>query len=98
MAALDAIPPGPFLAIDAAAWRWISGRSVAVTPADGLGDAGCVAVRVNARSVVLESAHFRRYEQLYGGDGRPRWLDPPIEVGSIKIYPIRGEPACARVP
>src|SRR5207253_899339 len=40
-AALDAIPPGPFLAIDAAAWRWSSGRTVAVTPADGIAYAGC---------------------------------------------------------
>jgi hypothetical protein len=98
VAALDAIPPGPFLAIDAAAWRWIGGRTVAVTPSDGLDVAGCVAVRVNARSLVLESAHFSRYEQLYGGNARPAWLDPPIERGSVKIYPIRGDPACANTP
>ena len=33
VAALDLIPPGPFLAIDAAAWRWISDRSVLLSPA-----------------------------------------------------------------
>jgi hypothetical protein len=93
-AALDAIPAGPFLAIDAAAWRWVAGRSVAVTPADGIAYAGCVAVRTNARAIVLEAAHFRRYDALYEGTERWPWLDAPIERGAIKIYPIRGEPAC----
>src|SRR5438105_1874322 len=40
-AALDAIPPGPFMAIDAAAWRWIAGRPVVVTPSDGIAYAAC---------------------------------------------------------
>lgn len=93
-AAVEAIPDGPFLAIDAAAWRWISGRPVVVTPADGLEDAGCVAQRVGARSIVLEAAHFSRYDDLYRADARPAWLDPPVVRGPIKIYPIRGTPPC----
>ncbi len=93
-AALDAIPDGPFLAIDAAAWRWLSGRTVAVTPADGIGEAGCVALRIGARSIVLEPAHFSRYDQLYDEDARPSWLDAPIVRGGTKVYPVRGQPPC----
>ncbi|HET7701224.1 MAG TPA: hypothetical protein VFM06_10210, partial [Candidatus Limnocylindria bacterium] len=92
--AVDAIPDGPFLAIDAAAWHWISGRPVVVTPADGLEDAGCVAQRVGAHSIVLEAAHFSRYDDLYRVDARPAWLDAPVVRGPVKIYPIRGTPPC----
>jgi hypothetical protein len=95
-AALGAIPAGSFLAIDAAAWRWISGRSVAVTPADGLDRAACVARAIDARSVVLEAAHFSRYERLYADDERPPWLDAPTVRGATKIYAIRGEPPCGK--
>jgi hypothetical protein len=87
-AAVDAIPAGPFLAIDAAAWRWISGRSVIVTPADGIATAACVAARSGARSVVLEEAHFSHYDALYRGEERPAWLDAPIERGSVRIFPV----------
>lgn len=93
-AVLDAIPPGPFLAIDAAAWRWISGRPVMVTPADGLDWAGCVVASTNARAIVLEAAHFSRYDQLYRDDVRPAWLDAPVARGTTKIYAVRGEPRC----
>jgi hypothetical protein len=94
-AALEAIPAGPFLAIDAAAWRWLSGRSVLVTPADGLYDAGCVAMQNGARSVVLESAHFSAYAPLYSETEfftPPSWLGEPIERGPVKIFPIVGTP------
>ncbi len=88
-AAVDAIPDGPFLAIDAAAWRWISGRNVLVTPADGISTAACIIATSGARSIVLEEAHFSRYDGIYrNGDGRPSWLGPPIERGSVKIFPI----------
>jgi hypothetical protein len=93
IAALDAIPAGPFLAIDAAAWRWISDRTVVVTPADGLNSAACVASRANARAIVLEAAHFSRYDGLYRG-APVSWLDAPIVRGDIRIFPIRGEPPC----
>jgi len=90
-AAVDAIPAGPFLAIDAAAWRWLSGHPVLVTPADGLDAAACVLATANARSVVLEEAHFRAYDELYRGGTRPAWLGAPVERGPVKIFPVIGE-------
>jgi len=88
--AADAIPAGPFLAIDGAAWRWIADRPALVTPADGPDAAACVAARYGAKSVVLEATHFSAYEAVYRGD-LPTWLAAPIERGSIRIYPIRGD-------
>jgi len=93
VAALDAVPAGPFLAIDGAAWRWIADRPVFVTPADGLDTAACVAERYGAQSIVLEAAHFSGYERLYQGDP-VSWLGPPIERGTIKIYAVRGNIFC----
>jgi hypothetical protein len=90
VAALDAIPAGPFLAIDGAAWRWIGDRPVFVTPADGLDLAACVAARYGAKSVVLEAAHFSAYDGLYRGDSVP-WLAPPVERGTVRIYAVRGD-------
>ena len=88
--AVEAIPAGPFLAIDGAAWRWIADRPVFVTPADGLDAAACVAARYGATSVLLEAAHFSAYDGLYRGDPVP-WLAPPIERGTIRIYAVRGD-------
>jgi hypothetical protein len=92
--AVDAIPAGPFLAIDGAAWRWIADRPALVTPADGVDLAGCVAARYGAKSVVLEAAHFSAYDGLYRGDPVP-WLAPPIERGTIRIYAVRGDIGCS---
>jgi hypothetical protein len=92
--AVDAIPAGPFLAIDGAAWRWIADRPVLVTPADGADAAACVAARYGATSVVLEAAHFSAYDGLYRG-GLVPWLEPPIDRGTIRIYPVRGGLACS---
>lgn len=92
-AALDAIPSGPFFAIDAAAWRWIADRPVYVTPADGPETLGCVAT--GASALVLEDAHFRAYDDLYRGGARPAWLGAPIERGGIRVFPITGRlPSC----
>ncbi|MBI3521644.1 MAG: hypothetical protein HY071_00925 [Chloroflexi bacterium] len=77
-AALGSIPSGPFSAIDAAAWRWISGRSVVVTPSDGLASARCLATRYGARTLVLEPVHFAAYEALYQGSGI---IALPLEPG-----------------
>ena len=93
VAALDAIPDGPFLAIDGAAWRWIADRTVVVTPADGLDVAACAAVRYGAKSIVLEAAHFSAYDGLYRGDSVP-WLAPPTERGTVRIYAVRGNVSC----
>jgi hypothetical protein len=89
-AALDAIPAGSFLAIDASAWRWLSGRPVIVTPSDGLDAAACAMsfAQPLPTSIVLEEAHFRSYELLYLGGPRPAWLGAPIVRGTVKIYPV----------
>ena len=94
-AALDAIPAGPFMAIDAAAWRSLSGRSVVVTPADGGLEFACAGALYGARSVVLESAHFRAYDAIYTGAERPPWLGPPVTRDSIKIFPFVGDFGCS---
>ena len=94
-AAVDAIPAGPFLAVDAAAWRWIADRPVVVTPADGMAYAGCLAALVHARAFVLEAAHFSRYDDLYNEREHPPWLGAPITRGTIKIFPITGELGCS---
>jgi len=94
-ATLDAIPPGPFMAIDAAAWRAISGRSVMVTPADGVTQLACATAMYHARAVVLEAAHFRTYDAIYNGTERPPWLGPPVVRDTIKIFPVVGELGCS---
>ena len=92
LAAVDAIPAGSFLAIDAAAWRWLTGRSVIVTPSDGLDAAACAMSFADPHptSLVLESAHFTAYDALYQGGPRPEWLGAPIERGDVKIFPVIG--------
>ena len=94
-ATLDAIPPGPFMAIDAAAWRAISGRTVIVTPADGLAEFGCAGAIYGARSLVLEAAHFRAYDGIYTGVEQLPWLGPPVTRGTIKIFPFVGDFGCS---
>ena len=93
VAALDLIPPGPFLAIDAAAWRWISDRSVLISPADGPRTAACVAIAYRVQSLVLEPAHFSAYQSLYDGEGSP-WFGQGAERGGIRVYALNGNPGC----
>ena len=93
VAALELIPPGPFLAIDAAAWRWISDRSVLIAPADGPETAACVAIAYRAKSLVLEPAHFSAYQSLYDGTGSP-WFGQRAESGAIRVYSLVGNPGC----
>jgi hypothetical protein len=93
-AALDAIPSGPFMAIDAAAWRYLSGRQVIVTPAEfelGL----CLGMRYGARSIVLESAHFREWDAVYVGSRSWPLLGPPVVRDTIKIFPIVDSAGCS---
>jgi hypothetical protein len=97
VAALDLIPPGPFLAIDAAAWRWISDRSVLIAPADGPETAACVATAYHAQSLVLEAAHFSAYQSLYDGSGSP-WFGLRGESGAIRVYSLVGNPGCPPLP
>jgi hypothetical protein len=96
VAALDAIPPGPFMAIDAAAWRYLSGRQVIVTPAEF--DLGlCIGMRYGARSVVLEAAHLREWDTLYVGSMSSPLLRAPVVRDAIKIYPIVEDAGCSIV-
>ena len=93
-AALDAIPPGPFMAIDAAAWRYLSGRTVIVTPAE-LDSGLCAGLVYGARSIVLESAHFRAWDDLYTGAERYAFLGPPVVRETIRIFPVVGDVGCS---
>jgi hypothetical protein len=81
VAALAAIPAGPFFAIDAAAWRWIADRPVFVTPSDGIRSAVCAGTP-GGDFMVLEPAHFSVYAPLY--DGSP----PAADIGGIKVFPV----------
>ena len=99
-AALDAIPPGPFMAIDAAAWRSLSGRSVIITPAETdvsvlRSPIVCeIARRYGAHALVLEAAHFNGYDSIYNDVVRPAWLGPAVVRGTIKIFPIYADSGC----
>ena len=84
VAAVAAIPPGPFFAIDAAAWRWITDRSVVVMPVT----LPCSIRAYGATSLVLESAHFAAYQPLFDGGPRPDYFGEPTRVGGLAIYPI----------
>jgi hypothetical protein len=97
VAALDVIPPGPFLAIDAAAWRWIADRTVLLAPSDGPETAACVATAYGAQSLVLEPAHFSSYQSLYDGSGSP-WFGQRGESGAIRVYSLVGDPGCPSLP
>ncbi|HEX6061405.1 MAG TPA: hypothetical protein VF001_05000 [Candidatus Limnocylindria bacterium] len=83
--AVAAIPPGPFLAIDAAAWRWIADRPVIVTPADGVAAGLCAAADRGARAIVLEPVHFSTYQALWDGSA-PTGLQPAVTAGIFRIY------------
>jgi hypothetical protein len=100
LAALDAVPPGPIVAIDAAAWRWISGRPAVITPADSLELGVCAADAYGAGSLILEPAHFSAYDALYRGGDPPLGLGfpmrrPAAESGEIRIYPVVRGAECA---
>ncbi len=94
VSALERIPGGPFLAVDAAAWRWISGRSVVVTPSDGISAAACYAPATGARSIVLEPVHFETYDELYRGRGANDAEAERESGNAIRVYslpaPVRG--------
>ena len=90
MAAVSALPPGTMLAIDGAAWRWISGRRAVVSPADGLDAVACELRRIDPRVLVLEPAHFSAYDERYTS------AQPRAEIGGVKVYDYRSECELAR--
>jgi len=84
--AAHAIPPGRFMAVDAAAWRWISRRPVIVTPAD-LGPCAISAASYSApKWLVIEKVHFSAYGPLLSGAALPEYLATPQVVGDISIF------------
>ena len=98
LGSLGLIPPGRFMAIDAAAWRWISRRPVVVTPAD-LGPCAFDQARYSAvKWLVLEPVHFSAYDALYRGAAVSAYLRPAQASGDLRIYAIdlrQAEELCA---
>jgi hypothetical protein len=95
VAALPSIPAGRFYAIDAAAWHWIAGREVIVTPADGL---PCSLRRFDASAIVLERAHFSVYDEMYAGTSPTSGLGAAVDVGDIRIFPLSVDQATTACP
>jgi len=89
-AALERIAPGPFLALDAAAWRWISGRTVVVTPSDGPAAAACYAPAIGLRSMVIEAAHLARYDEVYRGRTASSAEATNEDGRAIRVYALPG--------
>ncbi|HEX9495455.1 MAG TPA: hypothetical protein VGA38_06830 [Candidatus Limnocylindria bacterium] len=88
LAQVAAIPPGRFMAIDAAAWRWISRRPVLVTPADF---GPCAFDRASLSAVkwlVLEPIHFSAYDALYRDSGIPAFLSPVQITDGLRVYGV----------
>jgi hypothetical protein len=84
-AAAALLPPGPLVATDAAAWRWITGRVTVVAPSDGERAAACAAEIYLAETLILEPAHFTAYNELYdSGDSDLFTLRD--ELGGIRLY------------
>ena len=93
------IPPGVFMAIDAAAWRWIADRPVVVTPASGPDPCTLGRRDLNVTSIVLEPVHFSAYDALYRGGAHGDWIGDPNRVSFVQIYPVFAEMAisCALI-
>lgn len=93
VSALALLPKGPLVVTDAAAWRWISGRPAVLAPADGPSAAACAAEIYLAGTLVLEPAHFSRYDELYASQ-RTELFTRRAEQGGIRIYSVREEQRC----
>ena len=88
-AAVARIPEGRFLAIDGSAWRWISGRPAAVTPAEGPSSALCAMTAFGAVAIVLEPAHFSAYDALARGESTDELRVGSSENGITVVVPTR---------
>jgi hypothetical protein len=82
------IPSGRFMAIDAAAWRWIARRPTVVTPADLSPCAIDRASRSAVKWLVLERTHFSAYDGLYRGTAVVPYLTPAGDHGDLKVFAI----------
>ncbi len=92
-AAAADLPPGGVVAIDAAAWHWISGREAVVAPADGEREASCAAEVYLAPTLVLEAAHFSAYDAMYTSR-RTDLFTWRSDHGPIRYYAVREDQRC----
>ncbi|MDE3112772.1 MAG: hypothetical protein KGN00_03665 [Chloroflexota bacterium] len=92
-AAAADLPPGGVVAIDAAAWAWITGREAVVAPADGEYEASCAADVYLAPTLILEPAHFSAYDRLYGSDSSV-YFTARGRDGGIRFYAVREDKRC----
>jgi len=88
LAIAGSISAGPFLAIDAAAWRWIADRSVIVIPVSIDPCSYRFDEFDQVRSLVLEPAHFSQYDALISGELQPQFIGAPQRVGNAQIFPV----------
>lgn len=93
VAAAKDLPPGPLVAIDAAAWRWITGREVIVAPADGPRTASCAAQVYVATTLILEPAHFTAYEDVYTSL-RSEFFTWRGDRDGIRTFAVREDQRC----
>jgi hypothetical protein len=91
--AVPLLPPGPLIVADAAAWRWISGHPAILAPSDGPTTASCAAEVYIATTLVLEPAHFARYDDLYSSQ-RTDAFTWRGESGGIRFYSVRSDARC----
>jgi len=82
------IPPGRLMAIDAAAWRWITDRPVVVMPSNPDECTIGRAADLDVTTLVLEPVHFSRYDPLYRGGPSPAYLGAPVRIGDVQLYPL----------
>lgn len=93
LAAVADLSPGPLVATDAAAWRWISGRQVVVAPADGPRMAWCAAEVYLATTLILEPAHFSAYEDVYASQRSDHFTHRSDRDG-IRVFSVRRDQRC----
>ena len=92
-AALDALPAGPLLAIDGAAWRWIARRPASSRPPTGWPPRAASRART-ARARSLRAAHFRALRRALPRRRAPAWLGPATVRGPVRIFPVVAPPPC----
>ncbi len=87
-ALVNRVPAGRFMAIDAAAWRWIADRPVVVTPANLDDCAIGLAADLDVTTLVIEGVHFTGYDALYRGERTIDYIGTPTVIGEVRLYPI----------
>lgn len=93
VAVAELIPAGAFMAIDAAAWRWIADRPAVVTPSSGPDPCTLGSRDYPITSIVVERSHFSGYDPIYAGGPRNDFIGDPERVGDTLIFPVRPDAA-----